>query len=447
MKSPAGLSFAALLALSGCGDAERSTSLGYGLTGASPPSVKANHAGDVTLSGVGLTPLSRVYVGGVPIEEVLPVTPELVDSRTLLLHFDYPGPGGEHPTGAWTLGVTDGFRVGAGTPFGIRPFLRSVEHVRTLPGSFDRGGGTFSTWLRPIDHQGALIVPGHASAGSAGLVAADFVSEDVQLFAPGAPAPALATARSVTDAVFDPVNDARPLAVALAIDQSGSMVSPPATASDPGDERITQSQAFVDRLGGGSVASVFEFHGGAGGVGLVVDWTDDKAALKDGLDSLRTGEGGMTPLYDAMIATVSAAGTRSPELVRAAIVLTDGLDNTSTATPADVILLARGLDVPVFAIGLGNPATPGSIDQATLSAIAGQTGGAFYFAEDPAALESVFGSLTEVLRSSYRVEVAFEVDPPLSSAGTYTVTGKLRVTADGEEAVAQLPGFTASIVE
>ena len=120
----------------------------------------------------------------------------------------------------------------------------------------------------------------------------------------------------------------------------------------------------------------------------------------------------------------------------------------SAATPADVILLARSLEIPVFAIGLGNPATPGSIDQAeTLSDISSQTGGVFYFAEDADALDSVFASLTEVLRSSYRVEVGFEIDPPLATAGTYDVFGKVRVEADGEDAVVQLPAFRAPVVE
>lgn len=441
-------SAALLLLAAACGKSESSASdVQYGLLSSSPANVKANFEGTVTLQGVGLSSISLVYVDGIPVEEVLPVTTEYVDSHTILLHFDYAGLGYEHQTGAYQLAVTDGFRVGTTTGLGIRSILQNVEHVRTFPGDISRSGGTFWTWLRPLDHKGAIVLPGHEITGPAGLDATNFVSEDVQLALTSGATPSLATARFVDGATWDPVNDVKPLSVAIAIDQSGSMIAPPESASDPNDERINQSQAFINRLAAGSEGAVYEFHGPTNGVNLVVDWTGDKTALNDGLDTLRTGEGGTTPLYDAMVAAVNAAATRTTENLRAAIVLTDGLDNVSAATPADVILLARTLEIPVFAIGLGNPATPGSIDQATLSDISSQTGGVFYFAEDAEALDSVFASLTEVLRSSYRVEVRFEIDPPLATAGTYNVFGKVRVEADGEDAVAQLPSFRAPVVE
>lgn len=448
MTFPRHIGSAALLLLAAaCGKSESSASdVRYGLLSASPSNVKANFEGNVTLQGAGLSSISRVYVDGIPVEDVLPVTTEYVDSHTIFLHFDYAGLGTEHPTGSYDLAVTDGYRIGTTAALGIRPILSTLEHVRTFPGDFTRAGGTFWTWLRPIDHEGAVILPGHEITGSAGLLAANFVSEDVQLVL-GTGAPSLATTRFISDATWDPVNDVKPLSVAIAIDQSGSMISPPESASDPADERVNQTQAFVQRLNPGSEGAVYEFHGAQGGVNLIVDWTGDKAALHDALDTLRTGEGGNTPLYDAMVAAVNAASTRSTENLRAAIVLTDGLDNTSAATPADVILLARNLEIPVFNIGLGNPATPGSIDQATLSDISSQTGGVFYFAEDASALDSVFASLTEVLRSSYRVEVGFQIDPPLATAGTYDVFGKVRAVADGEEALVQVPAFRASVVE
>ena len=433
---------AVLLLAAGCAKESSSSSVGYGLLEVSPASVKANFSGTVTLTGVGLGSLSKVYVGGIPVEDVLPVSTEYVDSRTILLHFDYAGLGNEHPVGAYELAVTDGFQVGSTVGFGVRSFLLTMEHVRTFPGDFSLDGGTFWTWLRPHDHLGNPIFPGHEITGMAGMLAANFTSEDVQLVEASGSQAVLATARFVSDVVYDPINDTQPLSVALAIDQSGSMLE-----SDPNDERVNQSQTFIDNLHAESEAAVHEFHGATGGVSLVVDWSSDKTALKDGLDTLRTGEGGTTPLYDAMIATVNAAASRTTLNLRAAIVLTDGLDNTSAATPADVIDLARNLDIPVFAIGLGNPATPGSIDQATLSDISVQTGGVFYFAEDADALDSVFASLTEVLRSSYRVEVAFEIDPPLATPGTYDVFGKVRAEVDGEDALVQVPGFRASVVQ
>lgn len=430
------------LVAGGCGKSESSASIGYGLLEVAPANVKANFEGTVTLTGVGMNGLSRVYVDGIPVEDVLPVTTEFVDSRTILLHFDYAGLGYEHPVGSFDFAVTDGFQVGTTVSFGVRPFLLTMEHVRTFPGDFSLTGGKFWTWLRPHDHLGNPIFPGHSITGMPGMLATNFTSEDVQLVETTGATPFVATTRTITDLVYDPINDTQPLSVALTIDQSGSMLD-----SDPNDERVNQSQAFISSLHTESEAAIYQFHGLAGGVSLVVDWSSDKVALNAGLDSLRTGEGGQTPLYDAMIATVNAAASRTTMNLRAAIVLTDGLDNTSTATPADVIDLARNLDIPVFAIGLGNPATPGTIDHATLSDIAAQTGGVFYFAEDAQALDAVFASLTEVLRSSYRVEVTFQIDPPLTTPGTYQVYGKVRADVDGEDAIVQVPGFRASVAQ
>lgn len=431
----------ALLA-AGCGNTERSSSVGYGLLEVSPVNVKANFEGTVTLTGVGLNSLSKVYVDGIPVEDILPVTTEYVDSRTILLHVDYAGLGNEHAVGSYELAVTDGYQVGSTVGFGVRSFLLSMEHVRTFPGDFSLSGGTFWTWLRPHDHLGNPIFPGHEITGMPGLLAANVTSEDVQLVEVGGATPVLASARFVTDVTYDPINDTQPMSVALTIDQSGSMLD-----SDPNDERINQSQAFVDNLHAESEAAIYQFHGATGGVELVVDWSGDKAVLNAGLDTLRNGEGGATPLYDAMMTTVNAAASRSTANLRAAIVLTDGLDTSSAATPANVIDLARSFDIPVFTIGLGNPATPGSIDQATLSDISVQTGGVFYFAEDAEALDAVFASLTEVLRSSYRVEVAFDLSPPLTTPGTYDVFGKVRAEVDGEDALVQIPGFRASVAE
>lgn len=447
MKFHHGVLFAALLISAACGKPEKSESeVQYGLLSASPSNVKANFGGTVTLTGAGLNSLSAVYVDGIPVQDVLPVTVEYENSHTIYLHFDYAGLGYEHAVGSYELAVSDGYRVGTTTSLGVRAILESVEHVRTFPGDFTPAGGTFWTWLRPIDHLGALVNPGTEIAGPTGLTPANFVSEDVQLFAAGNPTPSLASARLVSDVIWDPVNDTRPMSVAIAIDQSGSMVSP-APGSDPNDERVNQTQAFIGRMTSDSEAAVWEFHGATGGISMVVDWTGDKAALTAGLDTLRTGEGGATPLYDAMMTTVNAAATRTTENMRVAIVLTDGLDTSSTSAPSDVILNARNLGIPVFAIGLGNPATPGSIDQATLSDISAQTGGVFYFAEDADALDTVFASLTEVLKSSYRVQVEFDVDPPLTVTGAYDVTGKVRVEADGEDAVVQIPAFRASVAE
>ena len=422
---------------------ERATQTNYGFLHASPANVKANFDGDVVLSGVGLTPGSQVLIEGMPVGSIPGVTQEFVDPETIVLHWQYAGT--PHQTGDFRFSVTDGFQVGASVAFHVRSFLDSIDHVRTLPGNIHVDGGSFTVWARPFDHLGALVRPGHEITGEVGMMIPNFTSEDVQLVAGSGGAPARATARSISAVSFDPVNDAQPLAVALAIDQSGSMISPPESPSDPNDERINQSQVFINKLNATSRAAVYRFQGTS--VSEVVAFTSDKQALFDGLESLRIGESGSTPLYDAMASAVAAAAAQPEGFLRAAVVLTDGLDNASSTTPAAVISQARAAGIPVFSIGIGNPANPGAIDQATLSDISVQTGGVFYFAADPSALENVFDSLTEVLSSAYRVEVSFELSPPLATPGTCTVFGKVKANADGEEALLVVPQFSASVAE
>ena len=230
----------------------------------------------------------------------------------------------------------------------------------------------------------------------------------------------------VADVFFDPVGEAKPLSVALAIDQSGSIVNNGGT--DPNDERITQAKAFVLRLTAMDEVEVLRFQGSS--VSLVQGFTGDKAALTAALDSLKTGEGGGTPLYDAIVRAVNDVAPKEGR-TRVAIVLTDGRDNDSNASVDAAIAAARNAGVPVFTIGLGDPNDPASLDKAVLQRISDQTGGRFLFAQDPNALAGVFDALTDLLADSYQLRCALSFDPPLTAAGAYTLSGTVVADVDG----------------
>jgi len=63
---------------------------------------------------------------------------------------------------------------------------------------------------------------------------------------------------------------------------------------------------------------------------------------------------GMTSLNDAIAATAETVATR-PNSHRAVIVLTDGLDNNSQLSPAEVSGMASSIDVPVYIMAVVSP--------------------------------------------------------------------------------------------
>jgi VWFA-related protein len=87
-------------------------------------------------------------------------------------------------------------------------------------------------------------------------------------------------------------------------------------------------------------------------------FTSDLTRLKGSLDDFEPF--GSTSLYDATAATARRLADRSATH-KAIIILTDGIDTSSTLTAAEVSGLASSIDVPVYIV-----ATVPSIDEATM---------------------------------------------------------------------------------
>lgn len=443
---PRALAAVALLLLSAsCGKTQKSAAeQPVGLVSIAPDNVKATFDGDVILTGHGFDLGSVVLVDEVPASTIPGMTVTVLDGNTIKLRITYLGQGNELATGDRDIRVRVGLDSSEELNFHVRPLLVQVDHIRTLPGQLTTAGGRLDVWLRPFDSEGVLLRPGHELVGNAGLQQSNFRIENVRVYVTVTSGNISASGAGVALAEFDPVNDAKPLAVSISIDQSGSMVGGQ-FPGDPGDERINQSQGFVDRLSSADEVQVLKFQNAA--VDEVIAFTTDKIAVKAALDSLRTGEAGSTPLYDSTMRSVTDVAAKGPGFSRAAIVLTDGIDTVSTTTVQQVIDNARNSGIPVFPIGLGNPNDPNSLDRDELQEIANQTGGLFLFAEDPTALSSVFAFLSEILASSYRVETDIAFNPPITAAGNYTIEADLVTTVDGEEIRIAMPPFRTSFVD
>lgn len=445
---------AASMAAAGCGaksePAEVEPEPGrFDLTVVSPAELKANYNGDILLSGVGFVPGSVVLVDGAPISAIPGASMAILDENTIKVHLTYGGAGTELPAGDYGIQVEAGTERTAVETLHVRPILSKLEHVRTLPGYFNRQGGFLDMWVQPTDSDDLFMGLGHELTGAAGLGDGAFRWENVKITRVGSTDPASTPdLAGVANVKFEPVGTEKPLAIALTIDQSGSMIGlgTNPVPSDPNDERINQSQAFVDRMGAMDQVEVLRFNGEAGAVFQVQAFTGDKTILKAALDGLRTTEGGNTPLYDAMIRSVNDVAAQPDTSTRAVVLLTDGRDTTSTATAAQAITVARNAGIPIFAIGLGNPNDANSLDKAAMQNIADQTGGRVFFAEDATALAGIFDQLTALLKDSYKLESAMSFSPALPAAGTYKLEGEIVCEVDGETIVIPMPAFNVSVL-
>jgi VWFA-related protein len=192
-----------------------------------------------------------------------------------------------------------------------------------------------------------------------------------------------------------------PISLAIVVDMSGSMANERKIAM----ARQTYTSLLSQLRQGEDEVAVFTFDAA---LHERRDFTRDLSTLSDGLAEFEPF--GTTSLFDATAATARRLSARSGAH-KAIIVLTDGIDTSSSMTARDVSGLASSIDVPVFVV-----ATVPSLDQrlmleaaerqapsdgADLRDLAEWTGGRFVFAST--LVETVVGpsSLIDELRQQY----------------------------------------------
>ncbi len=169
--------------------------------------------------------------------------------------------------------------------------------------------------------------------------------------------------------------------VALALDNSGTMTSY-LTALSAAAIRL------IDSLPAGDEAALIAF---GQGVSILQDFTTDKGLLRSALTGM-TATGG-TPFYDACMLAVQKLSTRPGR--KAAVLLTDGIDNASAVGPGQVTDAARASNVRLFTIGFGTS----SISEAQLRRMAMETGGKYFRVLRDAELAQVFDAIAVAITS------------------------------------------------
>ncbi len=202
-----------------------------------------------------------------------------------------------------------------------------------------------------------------------------------------------------------------PVAVALVLDTSGSMLGRP--LADAKAAMISLIQA----LGPTDKAAVITFEAN---VRISSALTADKPSLVTATNGAVAS--GNTAIYDGLASAISELA-KEPQARHAIVLLTDGVDNASRQSSSNVLASLAASGTPAYVIGLG-----ADLDRSALSRIATATaGGTFIEAPNSAQLAAVYAGLSEQLLTQYSVTYR-------STAGLVdgaTVSGELALRRAG----------------
>ncbi|ASJ75678.1 VWA domain-containing protein [Granulosicoccus antarcticus] len=195
----------------------------------------------------------------------------------------------------------------------------------------------------------------------------------------------------------------------FAVDLSGSMAREDFTLDGQASDRLTVVKAaaddFITRRTGDRIGLVL-FSDRAY---LQAPLTLDRQVVRSLLDEAQVGlTGTQTAIGDAIAIAIKRLKDR-PVQNRVLILMTDGASNAGVLSPMKAATLAKELGVRIYTIGVGaeqmvvqssmgqrivNPSE--DLDEETLAAIASQTGGRYFRANDTSGLASVYKQLDKL---------------------------------------------------
>jgi Ca-activated chloride channel family protein len=150
-------------------------------------------------------------------------------------------------------------------------------------------------------------------------------------------------------------------------------------------------------------------------------FTSDFAQVRMALGEVDTF--GASSIYDAIAGAAGVVDEQTKKR-RAVLVVTDGSDNWSTYTPAEVAWVASTIDIPVYVLAV-TPAAPGATDAQSvggeLGEIARATGGEYFAADNETRQAMALGRIIDDLRHQYLL--AFE---PSSKGGLRSLEVRTR---------------------
>lgn len=120
-----------------------------------------------------------------------------------------------------------------------------------------------------------------------------------------------------------------------------------------------------------------------------------------------TSRAGSTAIWDAIWVTSDEVLAEAADKTRRAIILvTDGVDTSSSKKMSDAIERAIKADALIFAIGIGDDYRYQGVDEGSLRKVTERTGGRAYFPRNEADLRAAFKQIERELREQYLVAYA-----------------------------------------
>lgn len=225
-----------------------------------------------------------------------------------------------------------------------------------------------------------------------------------------------------------------PVSLAILIDNSGSMQEKRAAvniaaldlvkASNPHDETFIvnfSDQAFLDQ-----------------------DFTSNIDLLEKGLSHIDSNGG--TALYDAVIAAADHLAKDAKHSKKVILIITDGEDNSSSATLAQTVRRVQDLSGPiVYSIGLLYDDSGRQAHRArkALETLSDQTGGVAFF---PKSLDQVNELATEVARDIRQQYIlGYHPTRPISDGGYRSIRVTAKAPGHGKLTVRTRAGYFAGV--
>lgn len=233
-----------------------------------------------------------------------------------------------------------------------------------------------------------VMVP-FTALGGKNVPVTDLAKKDVSLLVDGQP---------VKTDLFE-VSFNAPVSWTILLDGSGSM-----GLAGKIDAAKAAIGTLVARKKPGDDFALFVFDS-QGHAKEMVPFTENPAAISRALDVVKPW--GKTAFFDAL-AEMPARSELGRNPTRAIILLSDGIDNASNVSRAEIEAQMEGLAIPIYAFGLREPAeakmaalTEEREDIDLLAELAAATGGRLFVGNRPQQLASAMDAMEKNLRAQY----------------------------------------------
>jgi len=226
--------------------------------------------------------------------------------------------------------------------------------------------------------------------GSKGAPIIDLRANEVSLLVDGQPVPSDMFEKSMN----------APVSWTILIDASGSM-----GLAGKAEAARAAVDALIARRKPGDDYALYAF--AAGHAQELVAFTEDPAKIVAAMSKVKPW--GKTAFFDAL-AQMPERSELGKNPTRAIVLLSDGIDNFSKLTKAEIEKRLEGVSIPIYALGLREPGeqklaakfvSEELTDIALLEELSNITGGKLYLGNRPEQLASAMDGIESSLRAQY----------------------------------------------